>query len=160
MSILDIFRKNIVKGEFKKDLSKTIAEAIADGELAHRGEIKVVIDNSLSLYESLRGVSTRKKALDYFKHYDIWETDENTGILIYFLLSRNEVEIVPDRGIYERFTKRKWNELSEEIENKLRKTDIRIASVFAINECSNILAEYFPALKDNENEISDKPIIK
>ena len=78
---------------------------------------------------------------------------------IYFLLSKKKVEIVADRGIYHRITLRKWKDLSKEIEDKLKKTDLTETSLFAINECSSILAEHFPALKDNPNEISDKPII-
>jgi len=76
-----------------------IQNAIAEGEQQHRAEIRVVIEPALTASAVLRGVPARERAKELFSHYQIWDTEENCGILVYVNIADHKVEIVADRTV-------------------------------------------------------------
>ena len=54
----------------------------------------------------LRGVTPRERAIALFGELRVWDTEHNTGVLIYLLLADRDVEIVADRGVAPRASRR------------------------------------------------------
>ena len=79
-----------------------IEEAIKHSEHQHRGELRFAVENALSLDKVWNGISARQRAVEIFSDLRVWDTAENSGVLIYVSVADREVHIVADRGIAER----------------------------------------------------------
>ena len=76
-----------------------IAAAIAAAEDGHQGEIQIVIEGSLPSLLAYDH-SIRQRAEWLFAEYRVWDTEYNSGILIYINLCAKSIELVADRGIH------------------------------------------------------------
>src|SRR5260221_11031133 len=81
---------------------RTIEKAIGEEERRHAGQLRFAVEASLPLGELLRGAQSRERAVDWFGRLRIWDTEHNSGVLIYLLLADRRVEIVADRGVHSR----------------------------------------------------------
>ena len=75
---------------FPEDSLQRIADAIAAGELRHRGEILFAVESELPVGAVLRGVQARASAEAAFARLRAWDTEANNGVLIYLLLAERE----------------------------------------------------------------------
>ena len=71
-----------------------IEAAIVAGESRHRGEIRFALESRLAWHALRRGLTARERALQVFGEQRIWDTEENTGVLIYLLTADRAVEII------------------------------------------------------------------
>ena len=76
-----------------------ITNAIAGSESRHRGELRVVIEGPLSINALWHQQTARQRAIQLFSELRVWDTADNSGILIYIQLIDRRVEILADRGI-------------------------------------------------------------
>jgi uncharacterized membrane protein len=81
-----------------KAAHERIEAAIKLAEENHFGEIVVVIEDTLPLWQSLK-LDAHTRALDVFASQRVWDTERNSGVLIYLCLSEHALEIVVDRGL-------------------------------------------------------------
>ena len=72
-----------VKATFDEAAFAGIEAAIADGERLHRGEIRFAVEAELDLYSLWAGMTSRERALQVFSEQGVWDTEENTGVLLY-----------------------------------------------------------------------------
>jgi uncharacterized membrane protein len=91
-----------VKACFPELSLAVIKSAIEAAEDTHRGELRFVIEAALTPAQILAGVTARERALEVFSDLRIWDTELNSGVLIYVLFADRAVEIVADRGINQR----------------------------------------------------------
>ncbi|EMO93416.1 TPM domain-containing protein, partial [Leptospira interrogans] len=87
----------------------------------------------------------------------IWDTEENTGILIYIQLIDRKIELLADRGIYKKIGQGKLDEICQRMEAGFREGHYLESILFAIEEFTLLLQKYFPSVEQNPNELSDKP---
>lgn len=139
--------------------SRSIADAIARSERKHRGEICVVVEPALDLGDVFRGVTTRERALQLFSAKRVWDTEENNGVLIYFLLADRALEIVADRGVVRHWNSRDWEQLSREIEQQIREQGLRSAIIHGIQKLGVLLTTYYPSRENDRNEIPDTVVM-
>ena len=88
-----------VRRAFPAKTLKAIEDAVAASESLHRGELRFVVEAGLSFSELWRGTTARQRALAVFSDLHVWDTEDNSGVLIYVLLADRQVEILADRGI-------------------------------------------------------------
>lgn len=81
------------------DLDK-IEAAVRAAELAHDGQVRVIIEAHLHWDDILRGLTSRARALQLFSIEKIWDTEHNSGVLLYLLWADHAVEIIADRGVH------------------------------------------------------------
>ena len=148
-----------VKRLFPKRSMQAIEAAIAASEPHHMGELRFVVEAGLDLPELLAGISARKRALDIFSQLRIWDTEHNSGVLIYLLLADNKVEILADRGINSRVNQQEWAGICKNMENKFHTGDFEGGALCGINAITSLLKQHFPAHPQNFNELSDRPVI-
>ena len=104
MDIARVFRhlamtSSRVRRAFPSSTLRAIEESIRASEATHAGELRFVVEGALDSAPLLRGQSARARALELFARLQVWDTEHNTGVLIYVLLADRSVEIVADRGL-------------------------------------------------------------
>ena len=148
-----------VKRAFPRDALVAIEEAIKGSEIGHRGEIRFVVEGALHIEPLLRGQTARERAIDVFSHLRIWDTERNNGVLIYLLLADRDVEIVADRGIHGKVGPQEWERICRKMEAAFRQGDFEGGVVGGLREVTRHLAEHFPPIGDDRNELPDKPVV-
>ena len=134
---------------------REIEQAVKRSERLHRGEIRFVAEASLRP-DRLR-LSTRQRAEQVFAGLRVWDTEENSGVLIYVQLVDRRIEIVADRGIGARVPQKEWDSICRAMETAFKAGKYETGAISAIESVTSILAREFPARGANPNELPDKP---
>ena len=136
-----------------------IAEAVTAAEHGHVGEIQVVIEGCLPSRLAY-AVDTHIRARQLFAELGVWDTELNSGVLLYLNLCERKVQIVIDRGIKTATTQRVWDEVCAHIVQGLAQQQYRQAVITGVQEIGEILDAFYDCqLLDPENELSNTPII-
>ena len=144
---------------FPAQALKAITEATAAGERRHDGELRFVIEASLPLQYLAGKKSARDRALDLFAQLRVWDTERNSGVLIYVLLADRAVEIVADRGINNKVGAGTWDMVCAPMRQAFAERKFEAGAVAGIAAISDLLAEHFPPEAKNPNELPDEPVV-
>ncbi len=144
---------------FPKAVLTEIEKAVKHSEQLHGGELRFAIENALVLGKICHGVSARQRALEVFSDLRVWDTEENSGVLIYLLLADREVHIVADRGVAKRVAQAEWDAIAEVMLQEFKRGDFLRGSLHGIEHITMLLETHFPAGDDNRNELPNKPVI-
>jgi uncharacterized membrane protein len=136
-----------------------IEQAIATGERAHAGQVRFVVEAALPLPSVLRGESPRDRALEVFGRLRIWDTEHNSGVLVYLLLADKAVEIVADRGIHRRVGDESWRVICRRMEAAYRGGRFEEGALTGIEAISALLVQHFPRGAPGTNELPDRPLV-
>ena len=138
-----------------------IADAIAAGELRHRGEILFAVESELPASMVLRRVQARARAEAAFARLRAWDTEANNGVLIYLLLADHRIEIVADRGLDGRVSAEQWRGACLLMEERLRAGEPEQAVLRGIEAVSDLLAAHFPQIDGapDQDELPNLPRI-
>ena len=136
---------------------RKIEQAVKASERMHRGEIRFVLEGPLHLGH-LR-ISTRERAREVFGQLGVWDTAENSGVLLYVQLVDRKIEIVADRGIAAKVEQREWDAVCRAMERAFKASNYEAGALEAIQAVTAILARHFPAGAVNPNELPDKPAV-
>jgi uncharacterized membrane protein len=150
----------LVRRAFPLPARRRIEVAIADSEVRHGAEIRFAVEACLDWSRLVRGVSARERALEVFSELRVWDTQANTGVLIYLLLADRDVEIIADRGLNERVTPAQWEAICQDMETRFRADDPAGGVLRGIDAISRLLARQLPpSAPENRNELSDRPVL-
>jgi uncharacterized membrane protein len=148
-----------VRRAFPQSTLDRIEEAIGASEKHHRGEIRFAVEGALEFLPILRGHTPRERALEVFSLLRVWDTDENTGVLIYVQTVDHVIEIVADRGIARRIEPAQWEGICRRMENAFRAGRFQQGALEGIREVSAVLISEFPAAGENPDELPDRPVV-
>lgn len=148
-----------VRRAFPASTLSAIEKAIAHGERMHAGELRFVVESSLPFGLLLKGVDARVRAVKLFGELGVWDTEGNSGVLIYVLLADRRVEIVADRGIHHRVGESAWTAICKSMHEAFRARRFEAGALEGITAVSALLAKHFPTDRLNRNELSDRPVI-
>lgn len=148
-----------VRRRFSPQALKRIEDAIAAGELQHEGQVRFVVEASLPLSQILRGLEPRARALELFGRLGVWDTEHNSGVLIYVLLADKDVEIVADRGINRKVGHDTWEVICRAMESAFRERRFEDGAIDGIAAINELLAQHFPGGAAGQNELPDQPIV-
>jgi uncharacterized membrane protein len=148
-----------VRRAFPQPVLDRIEETIRTSERRHRGEIRFAVEGPLEFLAVLRGLAPRARALEVFSLLRVWDTEENTGVLMYVQLVDRDIEIVADRGIAARIPQEQWDALCRRIEEAFRAGRYEEGALSAIAEVTTLLEQHFPAGASNPDELPDKPVV-
>jgi hypothetical protein len=147
----------LVQRAFPSSALKAIERAIKASERLHRGEIRFAIEGPLHV-PHLRA-SPRQRAHQVFAQLGVWDTEENTGVLIYVQLVDRRIEILADRGVAARVPQHDWDAICRAMERAFKSGHYEQGALEAITAVTQILAREFPARGANPNELPDKPAL-
>ena len=164
MQIVRMFRHLLlphwwVLRAFPKSMLLAIERAIGSSEKRHQGELRFVVEANLPLSRLLRGQSPRARAIELFSKLRVWDTEHNSGVLIYLQLIDRRVEIVADRGIDARVGPAFWSAVCRRMELAFRKERFEAGSLAALAEITEALLEHDPSTGGGTNELPDAPIV-
>lgn len=142
---------------FPTSSRRAIERAISESEVRHGGEIRFAVEPNLALAPLLRGVSARQRAVEVFGQLQVWDTEQNSGVLIYLLLADRDVEIVADRGLDGRVSAAEWGAICQAMEADFRRAAFEAGVRQGIRSIGELLARHFPPPTDNRNELPDRP---
>jgi len=148
-----------VRHAFPHAALERIEAAIAAGERTHCAQLCVAIESALPVTRVLKHLSPRERALEVFGLLRVWDTEENSGVLVYLLLADRDVEIVADRGIHRVVGDAAWKSICERMEASFRAGNYADGVVTGVAEISRLLAQHFPRVGEGPNELADKPVI-
>ncbi len=148
-----------LRARFPQVTRDAIEQEIAKSEALHNGELRFAIETALDLPPLLHGLSSRQRARDVFSQLRVWDTEMNSGVLIYLLLVDHKVEIVADRGIAAKVDQADWEMVCREMERAFRAGDFKGGAIVGVQRISALLAQHFPPETRNPNELPNKPYI-
>ena len=149
----------VVRGAFPRPALDRIEAAIKRSEQRHRGEIRVAVEGALEFLPVLRGLTPRERALEVFSLLRVWDTEENSGALIYVQLVDRDIEIVADRGIAARIPQSEWDAICRRMEDAFKAARYEDGVLAGIAEVSALLERHFPADTPNADELPDRPVV-
>lgn len=144
---------------FPKASLMAIEAAIRASEQSHVGEIRFVVEGSLPARAIWQGQTARERALDVFSQLRIWDTADNSGVLIYLLFADRSVEIVADRGIHLLTGHKPWVDICREMEGAFSKSEFLAGALSGITAVANVIGQHFPATNKRINELPDAPVV-
>lgn len=136
-----------------------IEAAIRTSEITHNGEIRFAIENTLSVSRVWRGMTGRERAVEVFSSLRVWDTEHNSGVLVYLLLADHDIEIVADRGIAARVDAAAWEAIAQTMEAAFREGDFECGALAGIGQISALLAAHCPPAGDHPDELANRPVI-
>jgi len=89
----------VVTRMFPAATMKAIENAIRDSERSHDGELRFAVEGGLKLWLLLHERTPRARAMELFSQLRVWDTERNSGVLIYVQAVDRHIEIIADRGI-------------------------------------------------------------
>ena len=134
-----------------------IEEAIAASEAQHGGEIRFVVETTLTPLQILRGVTPRERALEWFARCCVWDTEANNGVLIYLLLADHDVEIVADRGFNDKVSAEEWAVVCHTMEQAFARGAYVEGVVAGVQAVGQIMRRHYPAT--DRDELPNRPLV-
>jgi uncharacterized membrane protein len=135
-----------------------IAAAIAAAEQGHHGEIQVVIEGSLPSMVALDS-SIRQRAEALFAEYRVWDTEYNSGILLYINLCAKTIELVADRGIDGAVGNERWQQICQNMLPFFQQQQYSQGLCLGIAQIGELLTDFYAKskLEPQGNELSNQP---
>lgn len=138
---------------------EAITRAIATAEQRHHGEICFAVEASLPARAVLAGVDSAARARQVFGELGVWDTELNSGVLVYLLLADHHIEIVADRGYRGRVDDAQWRQACDAIAAGLRGGEPRAGILRAVEMVSAHMQRHFPRQEGarDEDELPNRP---
>ena len=144
---------------FNQQDQYAIAQAVAAAEQGHVGEIQVVIEGHIPCSQAYHQ-NTRLRAQQLFAELGVWDTELNSGVLLYLNLCERKVEIVIDRGLKNATETETWNKICQNIVVTLTQKKYLRAVTEGVNETGQVLDQYYVETDlHDQNELPNEPII-
>ena len=148
----------VMRRVFSAAVMHRIEDAVKQSERRHRGELRVAVEAALHPAALLRGQSPRARAEEVFAQLGVWDTAENSGVLLYINWADRDIEIVADRGIASRVTQEQWEAICRVIEQAFRAGRFEGGVIEGIADITVLLEQHFPAGDgSNPDELANRP---
>lgn len=136
-----------------------IRDVIAEGELHHAGELCLAIESRYSPWAVFAGLQPRQRAERVFSLLRVWDTQDNSGVLLYLQLAERRVELIADRGIASRVDAAEWQAICNRFAADMHELDPAQAVLACLGRINDLLVRHFPASRDNLRELPDDPVV-
>ena len=149
----------LARRAFPRRTLERIAAAVKDSEKRHLGELRFAVEAGLPLAALARDLGPRARAEDVFAQLRVWDTEHNSGVLVYVQLVDRKIEIVADRGIAARVAQHEWDAICRAMEGAFRARRFEAGALEAIDSITRLLARHFPARGERADELPDRPVV-
>ena len=147
------------KRHFTPATLDAIQQAIAESEHRHLGEICFAIEGGLPLGALIAGRRARERAQAAFARLGVWNTEHNSGVLVYVLFADRAIEIVADRGISAKVGDDEWRAICESMQRAFAAGDYEKGSLAGVAAITDVLVRHFPASAGRTvDELPDRPV--
>jgi putative membrane protein len=101
-----------------------------------------------------------EQAFQEFHRYELHRTRAQSGVLLFVSLLERRVVVLADTGIDARVRPEHWNRTTELVLDGIRRGSLSAGLVSGIHSAGEVLAEHFPAMDGDPNEIPDRVIVR
>jgi hypothetical protein len=135
---------------------------IRDSEREHLGEIRVCVEGGLPLSYLWGRATARERAVAMFGKLGVWDTEHNTGVLIYLLLAERRIEIVADRGLRHSVSSTQWQALADEMSAAFKSGAFETGLAAAVTAVGHLLHTQapLPASGANADELPNRVVVR
>jgi uncharacterized membrane protein len=137
-----------MKGFFSEREQREILEAIAEAEEKTSGEIRVHLD-------AHGGPDIVRRAHEVFDELGMSSTALRNGVLLYLAVREGKFVVLGDTGITRKVPGNFWDHIRDSVQESFAENDFLDGVLYFIEETGERLAEYFPHLEDDINELPD-----
>ncbi|MHA6204414.1 TPM domain-containing protein [Dyella soli] len=149
-----------LRRRFPQSLLDEMAQAIGEGERGHRGEIRFAIESRLAPLAVLEGLDAHQRARQVFAQLQVWDTEHNSGVLLYVLMAEHRIVIIADRGIAAVVTQSEWDAIRDHMLARFAQGAWRDGCLEGIAEAHALLRRHFPGNdKARPDELPDQPVL-
>jgi putative membrane protein len=106
-----------------------------------------------------REIAVQGRALRAFYEKGLYRTAQNTGVLFFISILERKVWVLADKGIYEKITQERLNDIAQAVSEGIRQGRAAEALATAIREAGELLREHFPIVDGDTNELPDAIMI-
>ena len=149
----------IVARAFPRRALAAVEAAIHASEKSHDGELRFAVEGGLHPLPLARGQSARARAIELFSSLRVWDTERNSGVLIYVQLVDRRIEIIADRGISAKVEQGEWDAICRGMEAAFRLRKYEQGALEAIGQATLLLSRHFPPQGGNPDELPDRPVV-
>lgn len=145
---------------FPPAVGDAVAAAVARAEKAHDVELRVVVEGGLALGALVAGQTSRERAIELFSQMRVWDTQNNTGVLVYVQFADHAIEIVADRGICALVTQVEWDAVCAAIAAQFRTGRYADGVQAGIDGILALLEQHVPPPPAGDtDELPDRPTV-
>lgn len=109
---------------------------------------------------AFRNKAVSDRAMRAFCELGVCSTRDRTGILIFVSYLERQARILADEGIAKKIGPDLWQLIVNGLSEEIGKNNAETAFCDAVEKCGELLAQYFPADKeDNPDELDDGVVI-
>ena len=147
-------------GLFSEEAMARLRAVIAEGEAAHRAEVRLIVESALPFRKVRRGLQARQRALDLFGTFRVWDTEENNGVLLYINIADRKLEIIADREAARRVGDPVWQTVCAVARQAFHGGEFERGVTEALGSIHAALVTAFPVEPGSarRNELDDLPI--
>ncbi len=128
---------------------------VTQAERGHRGEVYLVIENHLPISSAYYS-SGHDRAIELFSRCRVWDTEENTGVLVYVNVCERYLDIVADRGISAHVSPTVWQAMCDKATAGIANQKTAESLTDLLDEVGQLLRQYYHLENDPQgNELSD-----
>ena len=149
-----------VERHFPPSTLDAIQRAIAESEHRHLGEICFAVEGGLPIERVLVRDAPRERAHAAFARLRVWDTEQNTGVLVYILLADKAIEILADRGIAGLVGDDEWRAICTLMQSDFAKGEYERGALAGVAAITDVLVKHFPANgRPNRDELPNRPLL-
>ncbi len=139
---------------------------VTESERRHIGEIRVCVEAGLPLSYLWRNASARERAVAMFGKLRVWDTAQNSGVLIYLLLAEHRIEIVADRGLNRHVDAAQWQTILGGMRAAFQAGQFEAGLNQAIDAVDALMLQHLARAEGdagdaaNPNELPNAPVLR
>ena len=139
-----------------------ISDEIGVSEQSHQGQIRFVIESRYDSTAVLQGLDTRTRAWQWFGELGVWNTEHNSGVLVYISFADHAVEIVADRGIAAKVADGQWQAVCQNMLGSFKQAQFIEGLELGLRQISEILVDNLPRHEpgSSEDELPNEIILR
>ncbi len=141
---------------FNAEVLAHLAEQIRKSEQNHSGELVVAIEAVLPSHEA----DSAQRALEVFGRLRVWDTPQNSGVLLYLALDQRRIHIIADRGI--KAEPAQWEQICRQLQQDLAAREYLSGLLTAVASIEQVLQQGAPACSGGAapgNALPDEPVL-
>lgn len=131
----------------------TIEASIAKAELLTSGEVRFYVE------DNLKG-DVLDRAAQIFEHLNMHATEQRNGVLVYLAVGARQFAIIGDIGINNKVPVGFWDSVKETMQGHFKNGQLVEGVCAGILASGEKLAEHFPRLANDRNELSNQVVVE
>jgi uncharacterized membrane protein len=145
---------------FNTECLANITQAVQRCESGSDVEVCVIAEQTLPFSYLRRNLAVRERAIMLFGKHRVWDTEGNTGVLIYVNMVERSVELVADRGIANKLPQSQWDDWASQLNVAFARDEYQSGLVHVVNKMGLVFAKTLPRTRQQRlNTVADAPIV-